>query len=199
MFIRFSPQLKYLCMSVYFSKHYLATHTHTGLMYKILSQWSECCFSFSFLSCWQAERTDTQSNTIITFTAPAGAVFKASLCPLSPPMPVKASRAPALGHLPAKTAQSSGQRQQSQAPDLAAPALLWEGHRQPRSPQGWVQEQHPREQHSTPQRLLCTASGARTFPEHTERCLVFPGLRLNPSGTQVAGYTKIWLFLNPPP
>lgn len=88
-------------------------------MYKILYQWSESCFSFAFLSYWQAERTP---NTISTFTAPAGAVFKASFCPLPPPMPVNASGAPALGHVPAEDCLSSEQRQQSHAPDLPVPA-----------------------------------------------------------------------------
>lgn len=51
---------------------------------------------------------------------------------------------------------------------------------------------------STPQMLLCPASGARTFPEHSERCLVSFGLWLNISGMQVAGNPKMWLFLHLP-
>lgn len=195
----FSPQLKYVCMSVSFS-NYLATHTQ-GSCIKFPT--SEVRAASPFVSC----PTGRQKGHPVQHHQ-----HLHSTCRCSSEGPVHA-----LSHLPCpwrpaepqpwtiyqqKTAQSSEQRQH------------WARHKiclsQPIVPMGRAQVAqdplkvsagravvHPSEQHST---KCCCAQlpGAQTFPEHTERCSVLFGLRLNTSGPQVAGYPKMWLFLHLP-
>lgn len=170
-------------------------------MYKIPYQWSESCFSFCFLSYWQAERTPRPTPSApsqhlqVQFWRPVHALSQLP-CPWRPAEPQP------WAIYQQKTAQSSEQRQH------------WARHKiclsQPVVPMGSAQVAqdplkvsagravvHPSELHST---KCCCAQlpGAQTFPEHTERCSVLFGLRLSTSGPQVAGYPKMWLFLHLP-
>lgn len=90
-------------------------------MYKILYQWSESYFSFSLLSYWQAERTPNATPSApslhlkVQFSRSVHA-----LCPL--PCPWRPVEPQPWAIYQQKTARSSEQRQQSQAPDLPTPA-----------------------------------------------------------------------------
>lgn len=120
-------------------------------MYKILYHWSESCFSFSFLSYWQAERTRNPTPQPLHSTCRCN--FQGQVMPPCH-LPCRwSSGAPAQGkRLPRVQSRGSRARQQIQP---SAPVGRVQVAQDPSEARAGTAAVHPTEQHSTEAAVHC--------------------------------------------